>query len=147
MTSSDLKVFTEGIVLSFHNICYQAKVKSGFLFGRKTAEKEILMNINGPLRPGLNIILWPTGRGKPSLLDVSAARKDPQELSGDVLINGAPQRANFKCTSGYVARDDVMRTLTARENSQFSAALQLPTTLMNHEKKIFFKGLTWSFKS
>lgn len=57
MTSNDLKVFPEGIVLSFHNICYQAKVKSGFLFGQKIVEKEILMNINGPLSTGLNIIL------------------------------------------------------------------------------------------
>lgn len=135
MTSNDLKSFAEGAVLSFHNICYRVKVKSGFLLGRKTVEKEILTNINGIMRPGLNAILGPTGGGKSSLLDVLAARKDPQGLSGDVLINGAPQPANFKCTSGYVVQDDVvMGTLTVRENLQFSAALRLPTTMTNHEK-------------
>ncbi|XP_052576585.1 broad substrate specificity ATP-binding cassette transporter ABCG2 [Peromyscus californicus insignis] len=133
MNSSDLKTLT-GDVLSFHNITYRVKVKTGFLV-RKTAEKEILSGINGIMKPGLNAILGPTGGGKSSLLDVLAARKDPRGLSGDVLINGTPQPANFKCTSGYVVQDDVvMGTLTVRENLQFSAALRLPTTMKNHEK-------------
>lgn len=38
------------------------------------------------------------------LLDVLAARKDPNGLSGDVLINGEPRPANFKCNSGYVVQ-------------------------------------------
>ncbi|XP_005401509.1 PREDICTED: ATP-binding cassette sub-family G member 2 [Chinchilla lanigera] len=135
MTSSDPKTCTEGAVLSFHNVCYRVKVKSGFLLCRKTVEKEILSNVNGIMRPGLNAILGPTGSGKSSLLDVLAARKDPHGLSGDVLINGVPQPANFKCNSGYVVQDDVvMGTLTVRENLQFSAALRLPTTMKNHEK-------------
>ncbi|XP_015417012.1 PREDICTED: ATP-binding cassette sub-family G member 2-like [Myotis davidii] len=132
---NDQKTFSEGAVLSFHNICYRVKVQSGFLCHRKTVEKEILTNINGIMRPGLNAILGPTGGGKSSLLDILAARKDPLGLSGDVLINGAPQTANFKCNSGYVVQDDVvMGTLTVRENLQFSAALRLPSTMKNHEK-------------
>ncbi|KAM5282640.1 broad substrate specificity ATP-binding cassette transporter ABCG2-like [Hipposideros larvatus] len=135
MTANDPKSFTEEAVLSFHNICYRVKVKSGFLLGRKILQKEILRNVNGIMRPGLNAILGPTGGGKSSLLDVLAARKDPQGLSGDVLINGAPRSANFKCISGYVVQDDVvMGTLTVRENLQFSAALRLPKTTTNHEK-------------
>ncbi|XP_035292609.1 broad substrate specificity ATP-binding cassette transporter ABCG2 isoform X2 [Cricetulus griseus] len=133
MNSSDTKTLT-GDVLSFHHITYRVKLKSGFLI-RKTVEKEILSDINGIMKPGLNAILGPTGGGKSSLLDVLAARKDPQGLSGDVLINGAPQHANFKCTSGYVVQDDVvMGTLTVRENLQFSAALRLPETMKNQEK-------------
>ncbi|XP_066135177.1 broad substrate specificity ATP-binding cassette transporter ABCG2 isoform X2 [Saccopteryx bilineata] len=94
-----------------------------------------LFSSSGIMRPGLNAILGPTGGGKSSLLDILAARKDPQGLSGDVLINGAPRPANFKCNSGYVVQDDVvMGTLTVRENLQFSAALRLPTTMTNHEK-------------
>ncbi|XP_061275708.1 broad substrate specificity ATP-binding cassette transporter ABCG2 isoform X3 [Bos javanicus] len=87
------------------------------------------------MKPGLNAILGPTGGGKSSLLDILAARKDPHGLSGDVLINGAPRPANFKCNSGYVVQDDVvMGTLTVRENLQFSAALRLPTTMTSYEK-------------
>ena len=75
MTSNDLKTFTEVAMLSFHNIYYRVKVKSGFLLGRKTVEKEILTNINGVMRPGLNAILEPTGGGKSSLLEVLAAKE------------------------------------------------------------------------
>ncbi|XP_052029783.1 broad substrate specificity ATP-binding cassette transporter ABCG2 [Apodemus sylvaticus] len=134
MSCRAVKTLAEGDVLSFHHITYRVKVKSGFL-ARKRVEKEILSDINGIMKPGLNAILGPTGGGKSSLLDVLAARKDPRGLSGDVLINGAPQPANFKCSSGYVVQDDVvMGTLTVRENLQFSAALRLPTTMENDEK-------------
>ncbi|XP_036619302.1 broad substrate specificity ATP-binding cassette transporter ABCG2 [Trichosurus vulpecula] len=125
----------EATVLSFHNICYQVKVKTGFIGCRKIITKEILKNVDGIMKPGLNAILGPTGGGKSSLLDVLAARKDPKGLSGHVLINGAPQPANFKWNSGYVVQDDVvMGTLTVRENLQFSAALRLPMSVRNKEK-------------
>ncbi|KAI7789230.1 ATP-binding cassette sub-family G member 2, partial [Triplophysa rosa] len=68
-------------------------------------------------------------------LDVLAARKDPAGLSGEVLIDGAPQPPNFKCLSGYVVQDDVvMGTLTVRENLCFSAALRLPKSIKQREK-------------
>ncbi|NWX13832.1 ABCG2 protein, partial [Aegotheles bennettii] len=124
-----------GSVLTFHNICYQVKMKTGFLCCQKAVNKEVLRDVNGIMRPGLNAILGPTGSGKSSLLDILAARKDPHGLSGDILINGAPQPANFKCTSGYVVQDDVvMGTLTVRENLKFSAALRLPKSVKEQEK-------------
>ncbi|XP_074946485.1 broad substrate specificity ATP-binding cassette transporter ABCG2 isoform X1 [Phalacrocorax aristotelis] len=126
----------EGSILTFHNICYHVKMKTGFLCCQKTADKEVLRDVNGIMRPGLNAILGPTGSGKSSLLDILAARKDPHGLCGNVLINGAPQPANFKCTSGYVVQDDVvMGTLTVRENLKFSAALRLPKSVKEQEKK------------
>ncbi|NXN43511.1 ABCG2 protein, partial [Rhinoptilus africanus] len=124
-----------GSVLTFHNVCYHVKMKTGFLCCQKTTDKEVLRNVNGIMRPGLNAILGPTGSGKSSLLDILAARKDPYGLSGDILINGAPQPSNFKCTSGYVVQDDVvMGTLTVRENLKFSAALRLPKSVKEQEK-------------
>ncbi|NWU34095.1 ABCG2 protein, partial [Hylia prasina] len=124
-----------GSVLTFHNICYRVKIKTGLPCFRKTIKKEILRDVNGVMKPGLNAILGPTGSGKSSLLDILAARKDPHGLSGDILINGAPQPANFKCTSGYVVQDDVvMGTLTVRENLKFSAALRLPKSVKEKEK-------------
>ncbi|NWI02295.1 ABCG2 protein, partial [Tichodroma muraria] len=124
-----------GSVLTFHNICYRVKTKTGFLCFKKNTEKEVLRDVNGIMKPGLNAILGPTGSGKSSLLDILAARKDPRGLSGDILINGAPQPANFKCTSGYVVQDDVvMGTLTVRENLKFSAALRLPKSVKEQEK-------------
>ncbi|XP_067156094.1 broad substrate specificity ATP-binding cassette transporter ABCG2-like isoform X2 [Apteryx mantelli] len=125
-----------GSVVSFHNIQYSVKQSSGFLCKWKTAEKKILHNVYGIMKPGLNAILGPTGSGKSSLLDVLAARKDPAGLSGEVLIDGIPQPPNFKCISGYVVQDDVvMGTMTVRENLHFSAALRLPSSITIEEKE------------
>ncbi|XP_020020687.1 broad substrate specificity ATP-binding cassette transporter ABCG2 isoform X2 [Castor canadensis] len=134
-TSSDMKTVPKEAVLSFRITSYRVKQKIGFLHGRKTVEIEVLSNINGIMKPGLNAIMGPPGGGKSLLLDVLAARKDPHGLSGDVLINGAPRPANFRSISGYVLQEDVvMDSLTVRENLQFSAALRLPTTMTNAEK-------------
>ncbi|KAM4603776.1 broad substrate specificity ATP-binding cassette transporter ABCG2-like [Polymixia lowei] len=125
-----------GSTVSFHNIQYKVELKTGFLCKRKTTPRELLVDLNGIMRPGLNAILGPTGCGKSSFLDVLAARKDPSGLSGEVLIDGAPQPPNFKCLSGYVVQDDVvMGTLTVRENLRFSAALRLPSSVPQREKE------------
>uniref|UniRef100_A0A8K9XYS9 ATP binding cassette subfamily G member 2 (JR blood group) n=1 Tax=Oncorhynchus mykiss TaxID=8022 RepID=A0A8K9XYS9_ONCMY len=124
-----------GSTVSFHSIQYKVKLKTGPLCKRKNTAREILVDLNGIMRPGLNAILGPTGSGKSSFLDVLAARKDPSGLSGEVLIDGAPQPPNFKCLSGYVVQDDVvMGTLTVRENLRFSAALRLPRSVPQKEK-------------
>ncbi|XP_041641714.1 broad substrate specificity ATP-binding cassette transporter ABCG2d [Cheilinus undulatus] len=125
-----------GSTVSFHNIHYKVMLKSGFLCKRKITTREILVDLNGIMRPGLNAILGPTGSGKSSFLDILAARKDPSGLSGEVLIDRAPQPPNFKCLSGYVVQDDVvMGTLTVRENLRFSAALRLPSSVPQSEKE------------
>uniref|UniRef100_A0A8C9RYN1 Broad substrate specificity ATP-binding cassette transporter ABCG2 n=1 Tax=Scleropages formosus TaxID=113540 RepID=A0A8C9RYN1_SCLFO len=125
-----------GATVSFHNIQYKLKLKSGPLCKRKVTTKEILVSLNGIMKPGVNAILGATGSGKSSFLDVLAARKDPTGLSGEVLIDGAPQPPNFKCLSGYVVQDDVvMGTLTVRENFRFSAALRLPSSVSQKEKE------------
>ncbi|XP_066548885.1 broad substrate specificity ATP-binding cassette transporter ABCG2 [Amia ocellicauda] len=125
-----------GSVVSFHNINYSVKISESPACKCKTENKQILCKINGIMKPGLNAILGPSGGGKSSLLDVLAGRKDPAGLSGDVLIDGAPQPANFKCISGYVVQDDVvMGNLTVRENLLFSAALRLPTSISFKDKE------------
>ncbi|XP_075716828.1 broad substrate specificity ATP-binding cassette transporter ABCG2 isoform X1 [Rhinoderma darwinii] len=134
-TSDNPKKSLQGATLSFHNVNYKVKIKTGFICCRKVVKRQILTEVNGIMGPGLNAILGPTGSGKSSLLDVLASRKDPYGLSGDVLIDGKPQPPNFKCLSGYVVQDDVvMGTLTVRENLQFSAALRLPRSLRQKEK-------------
>uniref|UniRef100_A0A4W4DT49 ABC transporter domain-containing protein n=1 Tax=Electrophorus electricus TaxID=8005 RepID=A0A4W4DT49_ELEEL len=125
-----------GATVSFHNIHYRVETRSGVLWKRKVTHKDILVDLNGVMKPGLNAILGATGSGKSSFLDVLAARKDPTGLSGEVLIDGAPQPPNFKCQSGYVVQDDVvMGTLTVRENLCFSAALRLPMSISQKEKE------------
>nr|XP_055060493.1 broad substrate specificity ATP-binding cassette transporter ABCG2d [Misgurnus anguillicaudatus] len=126
-----------GATVSFHNICYSVEQKSRSICRNTAAQKDILLDLNGIMRPGLNAILGPTGSGKSSFLDVLAGRKDPGGLSGEVLINGSPQPPNFKCLSGYVVQDDiVMGTLTVRENLSFSAALRMSSRVSPREKEI-----------
>ncbi|XP_035309023.1 ATP-binding cassette sub-family G member 3 isoform X2 [Cricetulus griseus] len=136
MDTSDPKTLTGEAVLSFHNISYRETVQSGFPFRKKTWVIERLSNISGIMKPGLNAIMGPQDGSRSLLLDVLAARKDPRGLSGDILINGKPRPANFQCTSGYVPQNDmVMRTVTVRENVEFSAALRIPTYVTRHEKR------------
>ncbi|XP_029931817.1 ATP-binding cassette sub-family G member 2-like isoform X1 [Myripristis murdjan] len=124
-----------GATVSFHNIHYAVRQGGGCL-RRGATTKDILIDLNGVMKPGLNAIMGATGSGKSSFLDVLAARKDPAGLSGEVLIDGAPQPPNFKCLSGYVVQDDVvMGTLTVRENFSFSAALRLPSSISQKEKE------------
>ncbi|CAL8329989.1 unnamed protein product [Merluccius merluccius] len=138
-TPAEQAKLTCSSTVSFHNIHYKVQLKNGFFCTRRNSSgdtREILVDLNGVMRPGLNAILGPTGSGKSSFLDILAARKDPAGLSGEVLIDGAPQPPNFKCLSGYVVQDDVvMGTLTVRENLRFSAALRLPTSVPQREKE------------
>ncbi|XP_076402971.1 ATP-binding cassette sub-family G member 3-like isoform X1 [Peromyscus maniculatus bairdii] len=136
MDISDPNTLTGEAVLSFHNISYQETVQSGFPFRKKREEKDRLSNVNGIMRPGLNAIMGPEDGSRSLLLDVLAARKDPRGLSGDILINGKPRPANFKCISGYVPQNDVVRHMvTVRENIEFSAALRLPMTVTRDERR------------
>ncbi|XP_075799487.1 ATP-binding cassette sub-family G member 3-like [Microtus pennsylvanicus] len=136
MDTSDLNSLAEEAVLSFHNISYQETVQNCFLFSKKTSVREKLSNISGIMKPGLNAIMGPQDGSRSLLLNVLAARKDPRGLSGDILINGNPRPANFTCTSGYVPQNDVvMRTVTVRDNIEFSAALRLPMTMTRDEKR------------
>ncbi|XP_013887337.1 ATP-binding cassette sub-family G member 2 [Austrofundulus limnaeus] len=135
-TTLDWSRQTCGSTVSFHNIHYKVRLQSGLLCSRKISSREILLDLNGIMQPGLNAVLGPTGSGKSSFLDILAARKEPMGLSGEVLIDGAPQPPNFKCLSGYVVQDDVVTgTLTVRQNLSFSAALRLPSSVPQSEKE------------
>uniref|UniRef100_A0A8D3E1L0 ABC transporter domain-containing protein n=1 Tax=Scophthalmus maximus TaxID=52904 RepID=A0A8D3E1L0_SCOMX len=109
------------------------------------------VSLSGIMKPGLNAIMGATGSGKSSFLDVLAARKDPAGLTGEVLIDGAPQPPNFKCLASWSGQEEpasrppgafqsrsddvVMGTLTVRENFSFSAALRLPSSVSVAEKE------------
>lgn len=105
--TSDPETLTEEAVLSFHNISYRETVQSGFPLRQQTHVIERLSSISGIMGPGLNAIMGPQDGSRSLLLDVLAARRDPCGLSGDILINGKPRPANFKCTSGYVPQVSV----------------------------------------
>ncbi|XP_053271490.1 broad substrate specificity ATP-binding cassette transporter ABCG2b [Pleuronectes platessa] len=91
------------------------------------AEKYILKDVSGIMRPGMNAIMGATGSGKTSLLDVIAGRKNPAGLrQGIILVDGKPVTSELRLTSAYVVQDDIlMGTLSVKENLLFSANLRL----------------------
>ncbi|CAM5156676.1 unnamed protein product [Natator depressus] len=116
-----------GPALAFQNISYFVPITKSF-FSKEVEEKEILRDVSGIMKPGMNAILGPTGSGKTSLLDVLAGWKDPKGLrSGQIFMDGKPANSQFHLCSAYIVQEDIlMGTLTVRENLQFSASLRLP---------------------
>ncbi|XP_039661492.1 broad substrate specificity ATP-binding cassette transporter ABCG2b isoform X2 [Perca fluviatilis] len=94
---------------------------------KRGPEKNILNDVCGIMRPGMNAIMGATGSGKTSLLDVIAGRKDPAGLKqGKVLVDGEAVTSELRLSSAYVVQDDIlMGTLSVRENLLFSANLRL----------------------
>ncbi len=121
---------TYGSTISFHSINYVLESQQCCNFlplaCLKRKPKQILYDISGIFKPGMNAILGPTGSGKSSLLDILADRKDRRGLKGEVFMDGEPQTSDFKYRVGYVVQDDIVSgNLTVRENLIFSANLRL----------------------
>ncbi|CAF2953683.1 unnamed protein product [Rotaria sp. Silwood2] len=119
-----------GSIISFHSINYTLKSQQCCnilpMPCLKKKQQQILYDLNGIFKPGMNAILGQTGSGKSSLLDILADRKDRRGLKGQVLMNGQPQGSDFKYRVGYVVQDDILSgTLTVRENLAFSANVRL----------------------
>jgi len=101
----------------------------------KKTRKQVLIDLSGIFKVGMNAIMGPTGSGKSSLLDVLADRKDRRGLEGEILLNGQSLNGDFKYRVGYVVQDDIVSgTLTVRENLMFSANVRLPTKLSSKAK-------------
>ncbi|XP_016850781.2 broad substrate specificity ATP-binding cassette transporter ABCG2 [Anolis carolinensis] len=125
-----------GPTLAFRNISYSVITPWTFPFkGRE--EKEVLSDVSGIMKPGMNAVLGPTGSGKTSLLDILAGWKDPKGLkSGQIFMDGKLVDANFHKCSAYVVQEDILTgTLSIRENLQFSASLRLPINRSSNEEK------------
>lgn len=114
-----------GPTVTFSNLHYCIQEKR--LCCKIGAEKYILKDVSGIMKPGMNAIMGATGSGKTSLLDVIAGRKDPAGLrQGSILVDGKVVTSKLRLSSAYVVQDDiVMGTLSVRENLLFSANLRL----------------------
>ncbi|XP_008314845.1 broad substrate specificity ATP-binding cassette transporter ABCG2b [Cynoglossus semilaevis] len=114
-----------GPTVSFSNLHYS--IQETRCCRNTGLEKQILKDVSGIMRPGMNAIMGATGSGKTSLLDVLAGRKDPAGLrQGQVLVDGQAVTSELRLCSAYVVQDDVlMGTLSVRENLLFSANLRL----------------------
>ncbi|KAM7523762.1 hypothetical protein LguiA_013664 [Lonicera macranthoides] len=119
-----------GIFLTWKDLWVTVPEKQG---GRRP----ILEGLTGYVQPGeVLAIMGPSGCGKSTLLDALAGRLDSDtRQTGEILINGHKQKLAFG-TSAYVTQDDtLMTTLTVEEAVNYSAQLQLPSTMSKSEKK------------
>ncbi|XP_017572784.2 broad substrate specificity ATP-binding cassette transporter ABCG2b [Pygocentrus nattereri] len=135
-----VSVTVPGPTLMFQNIRYVVRENRGPC-RKKAPERDILKNVSGIMKTGLNAIMGATGSGKTSLLDVIAGRKDPRGMrSGQVLVDNKFVTHELHLMSAYVVQDDIlMGTLSVRENLLFSANLRLPRqqySAADKEKKV-----------
>ena len=126
-----------GSVITFQSVNYHLSSGVCSLPCRtKTSPKQILCDLSGIFRPGMNAIMGPTGSGKSSLLDILADRKDRQGLQGTILLNGQSQGDDYKYRVGYVVQDDIVSPmLTVKENLMFSANVRLSKKISSQEKE------------
>lgn len=141
MLKMDEEKQTHSSVISFQSIDYTYPSKecchiySMPCFKKKKKLKQILYNLTGIFKPGMNAILGPTGSGKSTLLDLLADRKNHRYLTGQVLIDGQPRMQDFKYRVGYVGQVDMLsETLTVRENLTFSANVRLSRNISREAK-------------
>ena len=127
--------------ISFERINYTLKANNSILSRlspcKLTPARQILFDISGVFRSGMNAILGPTGCGKSTLLDILADRKDRQTYEGEILINrrARPPSSVYRHTAAYVVQDDIFSgTLSVRENIVFSANLRLPLSMSYAER-------------
>lgn len=128
-----------GSTISFNSINYTISSKKWYHYFSSSCghnhKKQIIYDLSGIFKPGVNAILGSTGSGKSTLLDILANRKDRQGLTGEILLDGQPYRQDFNSRIGYVVQDDILsETLTVKENLMFSANLRLPRTIDSKAK-------------
>lgn len=96
-----------------------------FCKAKRVAEKRVLHNVSGVLKPRtMTLVLGPPGSGKSSLLKALAGRLNGQKgLSGKVLINGRQHHAEMQLQNfvSFVGQDDVHEArLTVAETLEFA---------------------------
>ena len=80
---------------SWSDVCYDIKIKG--------KDRRILDMVTGWVKPGqLTALMGVSGAGKTTLLDLLATRITMGVVSGEMLVDGAPQDRSFQRKTGYV---------------------------------------------
>ena len=120
---------------TWESVCYDVPVSGG--------QKRLLDNVYGYFKPGtLTALMGSSGAGKTTLLDVLASRKTIGVVSGDLLVNGRPQSADFQRGTAYVEQlDQHEHTATVREALRFSAYLRQDASVSKEEKDAYVEDV------
>jgi len=89
--------------LTFKNVRYVVKAST------TDEQLELLKGVDGVVEAGkMTALMGSSGAGKTTLMDVLAMRKTSGEISGDIRVNGHPQKEkSFRRCAGYVEQFDV----------------------------------------
>ncbi|KFY68490.1 hypothetical protein V498_10627, partial [Pseudogymnoascus sp. VKM F-4517 (FW-2822)] len=100
------------------------------------SRRTLLNKISGYCAPGqMTALVGSSGAGKTTLLKTLSQRQRVGELSGDMLLDGAPLRSDFQKKIGFCEQMDVHdESSTIREAFEFSALLRQPAYVPRAEK-------------
>ena len=75
-------------IFSWKDVCYDVKIKG--------ENRTILNHVDGWVKPGtLTALMGVSGAGKTTLLDALATRTTMGVISGEMLVDGRPERCIF----------------------------------------------------
>ncbi|KAK7207385.1 ABC-2 type transporter-domain-containing protein [Myxozyma melibiosi] len=116
-------------IFSWQHVDYTVTLPNG-------EDRQLLCDVQGYTKPGtLTALMGESGAGKTTLLNNLAQRINVGVISGDMLVDGKPIRADFKRRTGYVQQQDLhVAECTVRESLRFSAALRQPSSVPLAEK-------------
>eukprot|EP00877_Chromochloris_zofingiensis_P013185 jgi/Chrzof1/811/Cz01g29200.t1 len=100
----------------------------GCTYNTSQGTKIVLQGVYGHAAPGEMVALMgPSGAGKSTLMDILAGRKSVGNLTGEVLVNGAPRGPEFSRKTTYVPQEDnFLPTMTVAETCMYYGTLVLP---------------------
>jgi len=104
----------------------------GCRYSTDQGPKVVLKSVTGYVDPGEMIALMgPSGAGKSTLMDILAGRKSVGHLTGEVLVNGAPQdKKRFTRQTAYIPQEDnFLPTMSVAETCTYYASLVLPSSV------------------
>ncbi|VAH25168.1 unnamed protein product [Triticum turgidum subsp. durum] len=100
-------------------------------------KRKLLRSVTGELQPGrVTAVMGPSGAGKTTFLNAVAGKVTGYQVTGSVLVNGAPGSIrSYKKIIGFVPQDDVVHgNLTVEENLWFSANCRLPARMSHRDR-------------
>mgnify|MGYP000141187841 CR=1 FL=1 len=106
----------------------------------KKGGKAVLQGVTGTIRHGrVTAVMGPSGAGKSTFVTTLCGKAYYGNMTGTVKINGiAEPFSKYQTITGFVPQEDVMmRTLTVKENLQFSAFSRLPVNWTRKQKRDF----------
>lgn len=105
----------------------------------KVINKQILRGVKGVAVPGeFLVLLGPSGSGKTTLIQILCGRANATkyQVDGNLTYNDRALSKSVRRKVGFVMQDDVLyQALTVRETLAYAAALRMPSTIPQHEKK------------